>query len=85
MVSQCGIDAFVHTSGIKIRLELGVDGLRAMTVKPSVQFFQLPGRKRSDCAFNLLHGIQAIGLYCLFYASQFLRKTTFADRRGKTY
>jgi len=53
-VSQGAIDTVVDASGFEVGLQLGVDRLRMVLVKPLAQFFELLGRERVYRAFNFL-------------------------------
>jgi hypothetical protein len=54
LVVQCPLNGFVETPRFKVGLNLGIDEVRMMAVKPQVQFVQLLRRERIDGAFNLL-------------------------------
>ena len=59
VVGHCATDAIVDAPGSKIGLKLRVNGLRAVHIKPRVQFFQFARRQSSDGAFDLSYSIQA--------------------------
>jgi hypothetical protein len=54
LVVQCPLNGFVETPRFKVGLNLGIDEVRVIAVKPQVQFVQLLRRERIDGAFNLL-------------------------------
>jgi hypothetical protein len=53
-VVQSAVDGLVQAACGKVGLNASIEGLRAVLVKPQVQFLQLSRRERCYCAFDLL-------------------------------
>ncbi len=52
-VIQSAMDGFVETARRQIGLKANVDGLRAILIKPRIQFFQFLRRERSYMARSI--------------------------------
>ena len=59
MAGHGAAEAVVDAPGVKISLKLGVNGLRAVQIKPGLEFLQCARRERSDGAFDVLNSVQA--------------------------
>ena len=57
LIVQGAVDRLVETARGEVGLNAGVNGLRAMLVKPRVQFFEFTRRKGLYCAFDLLNRV----------------------------
>ena len=57
LIVQSAVDCLVEAACGEVGLNAGVNGLRAMLVKPRVQFFQFTRRKGLYCPFDLLNRV----------------------------
>ena len=62
-VVQGAVNRLVETACGEVGLNAGVDGLRAMLVKPCVQFFQFRRRKGLYRPFDLLNRVMALSIF----------------------
>jgi hypothetical protein len=56
-IVQSAINGFVEAPRLKVGLNAGINGLRAVLVKPQVQFIQLLRRECLYTTFNLLERV----------------------------